>query len=199
IEFNLDSQLRGTPEEQMAIMATAAGGPVITVNEGRARLNLPPIPGGDLIFVPLNSVRGGGPQGSPGAPVETPADGNEPVGTTPGNGSQQQVASAQDIASGQYIVLGRETAKASGSQDSAEILADHDLRVQQAESEATHAVFMKESRLRFEERHARMFESFMQRQKSSLPYFDLVRWNKELSDDLLGVALQTVEFFGSDA
>jgi len=87
VEFNIEEKLKGSFEEQAAVMATSVGGPVMTLNEGRARLNLPPVPGGDEILVPLNSIAGGGPQASPQNPVETPADGLEPAGTTPGGGT----------------------------------------------------------------------------------------------------------------
>lgn len=88
VRFNLDEKLRGSFEEKAQIMATVVGGPVASVNEGRARLDLPKTdnPADDQIYVPLNSFRGGGPQASPQNPVETPATdaGNpEPPGTSP--------------------------------------------------------------------------------------------------------------------
>lgn len=62
-EFNLAEKMRGTFEEQAGVMQTMVGGPIMTRNEGRARINLPWIEGGDELIVPLNVVAGG--QASP--------------------------------------------------------------------------------------------------------------------------------------
>jgi HK97 family phage portal protein len=88
VRFNLDEKLRGSFEDRAAIMSTTVGGPVVTVNEGRARLDLPPIEGFDELYEPLNSVLAGGPQASPQNPTDTPAPGVNPAGTTPGGGTK---------------------------------------------------------------------------------------------------------------
>lgn len=172
-EFNLDAKLRGSFEQQAAIMATTAGGPVVTVNEARARLNLPPIDSGDEIFVPLNSVRAGGPQASPQNPVETPTDDIEPAGTTPGGGT----------ASIESVMLKFE-----------ERMADRKNR-------AEHEAFMREQRARYAERGANTFQKFFARQRNGVAggRFNKSRWDRELTDDLFGLAYQTVEIFGEDA
>jgi hypothetical protein len=56
-EFNIDQKLRGSFEEQASAMQTLVGRPVVTLNEGRARLNLPSIkndPSADRVAQPLN-------------------------------------------------------------------------------------------------------------------------------------------------
>lgn len=63
LEFNLDEKLRGSFEEQAAAASTATGRPWMTVNEQRARFNLPSIEGGDELITPLNVTEGG--QASP--------------------------------------------------------------------------------------------------------------------------------------
>lgn len=73
LEFNLADKLKGSFEEQANVITTAAGGPWLTRNEARARQNLPPIPGGDEIIVPLNVAIGGGPQPAPGLPTADPS------------------------------------------------------------------------------------------------------------------------------
>lgn len=90
VQFNVDTKLRGSFLDEAKVASTLVGGPVITLNEWRARHNLPPLPGGDEVFVPLNSVRGGGPQASPQAPMQTP--GEQPAGVTPGGGTQAEEA-----------------------------------------------------------------------------------------------------------
>jgi HK97 family phage portal protein len=63
LEFNLAEKMRGSFEEQAATMQTATGGPWMTRNEARARVNLPAIDGADELVVPLNVTAGG--QASP--------------------------------------------------------------------------------------------------------------------------------------
>lgn len=70
--FNIDEKLVGSFTEEADLLSSATGGPWMTLNEGRARKGLPPLPGGDDIMTPLNSVRGGGPQPSPQTPIEVP-------------------------------------------------------------------------------------------------------------------------------
>lgn len=63
VEFDLTEKLKGSFEERASIMQSSVGGPWLTRNEARADANLPPIPGGDALIVPLNVVEGG--QASP--------------------------------------------------------------------------------------------------------------------------------------
>ncbi|MEX1078889.1 MAG: phage portal protein [Homoserinimonas sp.] len=63
VEFNMNEKLRGSFEEQAAQLQTSVGAPFMTRNEARARANLPSIPGGDALVVPLNVLEGG--QASP--------------------------------------------------------------------------------------------------------------------------------------
>lgn len=63
VEFNMAEKLRGSFEEQAKNLQTAIGGPWLTRNEGRARMNLSPIDGGDELITPLNVLTGG--QASP--------------------------------------------------------------------------------------------------------------------------------------
>lgn len=58
-EFNIAEKMRGSFEEQAAAASTATGGPWMTRNEQRARMNLPWLPGGDELIVPLNVTEGG--------------------------------------------------------------------------------------------------------------------------------------------
>ncbi|OQQ20114.1 phage portal protein [Streptomyces sp. M41(2017)] len=58
-EFNIAEKMRGSFEEQAAAMSTMVGGPVMTRNEGRARINLPSVEGGDELIVPMNVTEGG--------------------------------------------------------------------------------------------------------------------------------------------
>jgi HK97 family phage portal protein len=62
-EFNIAAKMAGDFEAQAAAASTATGGPWMTRNEQRARMNLPSLEGGDELIVPLNVTAGG--QASP--------------------------------------------------------------------------------------------------------------------------------------
>jgi HK97 family phage portal protein len=70
-EFDLDEKLQG--DERLKALTSASGAPVLTRNESRAKLNLPPKEGGDDLVVPLNVTVGGKP--SPAVmPVQNPVE-----------------------------------------------------------------------------------------------------------------------------
>jgi hypothetical protein len=160
-KFNLDEKLRGSFEDRAAIMATTTGGPIVTVNESRTRLDLPPIPGFDKLYVPLNSVLGQGPQASPQNPVDTPAPGINPAGTTPGGGTQRPSAPAKDA---------EDVLRQFNEQ------RDYQLSLRKAQ-----------------ERYARALRNHFTRQKASGKEPDTKRWDRELTEDLFGVAIQVAE------
>ena len=55
-EFNISEKLKGSFEEQARAIQVLVGGPVMTRNEGRSRLNLPHIEGGDELLMPMNTT-----------------------------------------------------------------------------------------------------------------------------------------------
>lgn len=59
VEFNLREKLTGAFEERASAMQSAIGGPYLTVNEGRAMDNRPPVEGGDELIRPLNVTQNG--------------------------------------------------------------------------------------------------------------------------------------------
>lgn len=63
VEFDLTEKLKGSFEERANILQSSVGGPWMTRNEARRDNNLPPVPGGDELIVPLNVIEGG--QASP--------------------------------------------------------------------------------------------------------------------------------------
>lgn len=54
VEFNIMEKLQGTLEEQIDSVIKGVGGPIFTLNEGRAKLNAPSIEGGDTVALPKN-------------------------------------------------------------------------------------------------------------------------------------------------
>jgi len=154
LKFNLDEKLRGSFEDRAAIMMSLAGGPVVSVTESRARLDLPPTgnPLDDEIYQPLNSVRGGGTQASPTNPVDTPATTN-PAGTTPGGGTNPEKDLVQEI-------------------------ADFDARVEAARKQAAFTARLEERAAAVIAKH------LQRQRAASGKKFDDERWTRELVMDL---------------
>lgn len=71
-EFNVAEKLRLAFEDQARIFQTSTGGPIMTRNEARQRLNLPSIDGADELIVPLNVITGGQASPTDSAPEATP-------------------------------------------------------------------------------------------------------------------------------
>jgi HK97 family phage portal protein len=74
VEANVEGKLRGSFQEQAAVLTQSTGGPYMLRSEARERMNLPPIDGDDELIVPLNVLVGGqsspldGGQGRPPSP-----------------------------------------------------------------------------------------------------------------------------------
>lgn len=63
LEFNIQEKLQGDFQAQTQSLQSAIGRPWMTANEGRSRMNLPQLEGGDDLVTPLNVLIGG--QASP--------------------------------------------------------------------------------------------------------------------------------------
>jgi HK97 family phage portal protein len=72
VEFNIREKLTGNFEQRAAVMQPAIGGPWLTINEGRALDNRPPIEGGDELIRPLNVTQNGDQNPNPAAPMMQP-------------------------------------------------------------------------------------------------------------------------------
>jgi hypothetical protein len=57
--LDLAEKIKGSFEERAGILQSSVGGPWLTRNEARRDNNLPPVPGGDELIVPLNVSTGG--------------------------------------------------------------------------------------------------------------------------------------------
>lgn len=85
VEFNLRAKLEGSFEEQGDLLAKSVGGPWMTINEGRAKQNMPAIEGGDKLIRPLNTTQNGDQNPIPAEP--DPGDGEDDPATTEGEKS----------------------------------------------------------------------------------------------------------------
>lgn len=95
VEFNMMEKLRGSFEEQAQQLQTSVGAPFLTRNEARARANLPALPGGDELVVPLNVLVGGQASPTDSAPKALGALRTVPVAPAP-----SFVAKAREVLDG---------------------------------------------------------------------------------------------------
>lgn len=177
-EFNIRDKLKGSFEEESKIGVSAVGGPYMTRNEWRARVNLPRLddPAADELIVPLNVIIGGMP--SPVTPTATPA--------TPPN-----------VPKGMIPVL-----EALGVITPAEAKAVESVVGREKSADPEEVAFLKEGRDTYTARHLDALQKTFKRQRNSYlggKGFDRERWDKELADDLTGVALQATAHFGEHA
>ena len=147
IEANVEAKMRGSFEEQAAANQSATGAPWMTRNEVRRQRNMPAVPGGDDLVVPLNVLVGG--QASP-----------------------------------------RDSAPKSGTKD-------RGVRVKVAMPDAYRET-VEETFRRFFRRQGDVVLSALGA-KAAGEWWDEDRWNRELSDDLYGIALTVSELVGTAA
>lgn len=75
LEFNIAAKLAGDFEEQASVLSTLVGRPILSLNEGRAKLNYSARDDGDTVITPLNVTEGG---------QASPQDGGLPPGKSTG-------------------------------------------------------------------------------------------------------------------
>jgi HK97 family phage portal protein len=88
-EFDIAAKLRGDFVDQAAQLQTAVGGPYMSRNEARARLNLPRLDDADALIVPMNVTEGGqaSPTDSAPPPKHLPAYVPDELDERAGNGT----------------------------------------------------------------------------------------------------------------
>lgn len=160
VEFNLREKLKGSFKEESASLMTATGAPYLTRNEARARQNLPALPDGDELVIPLNVLVGG--QTTPGADPDDPA--GTDVETAPKSAVLAELARA-----GVYDGLGVAV---------------------KSRAPSTHEAKAAEVLVRFFARQKRVVLTALGA-KAADAWWDEDRWNGELTDDLLALALLT--------
>jgi HK97 family phage portal protein len=162
-EFNLADKLRGDAAERYKTLVSAAGAPILTRNEARARENLPALDGGDELITPLNVVVGDKPSVVPMPP-------QDPLGPSQ-DGDEREAKLNGDQKS--LMIPRREAADRARNETAAEI-------------EGVLLAFLR----RFE-------DSTKSRRISFVKAATDPRWRRELSLDLLGVALRSVAAEGN--
>lgn len=163
-EFDIQAKLQGSFEEQANILTSAVGAPWLSRNEARARQNLPAIDGGDEIVTPLNVAVGG-------------------------SGYEAQAPQNQYTNSATHIV----TKTKDGENEfvpSPEGLARRD------EVEAFHQKYIDLFNKFYTRQLNSVKSSYMARAKDAKDtneWYNMGRWNKELSTDLYNLAIDDAE------
>ncbi len=173
VEFNYAEKLRGSFEEQAEGLAGAIGRPYMTPNEGRARLNLPAVDGGDELLVPLNMGNQGGDPGD--ETDELKPDPNAEGGDDPAAGGEQDDTDPPPAK--RYRARGKARAKQTAS-------TSH----RTAHESMLRATFERQQRSVL----ARAGAKARGRKASTGELFDRARWDRELSADLRALAPGTV-------
>jgi HK97 family phage portal protein len=175
-EFNLDEKHMG--DDRLAALVSATGRPVLLTNEARAKLNQPPVPGGDELVTPMNVTVGDNPK--PSVDIMPIQDPNKP----PQDGSYREQPKMLPQRNGKGHELERQAlAKAvddptaQSHEDFVQIPQIHpgfkrDLEIQHQAVDLAKATI---------ERHFNRLERSM-RQKAGEADWD--RWDRDLASDI---------------
>ena len=147
-------------------MQSAVGGPWMTRNEARARLNLPPVEGGDELIVPLNVIAGG--QASPN---DTHMDAQEPMTT---------------------VEIKEQREKCSCGCHVKEVKDDNELRFKGASTKEENEKVSEVLTAFFE----RQKKSVLPKIGASDEWWNEDRWNDELTADLIPVIKSIADTHG---
>lgn len=187
VEFNIAEKLQGSFEEQAAVMQTATGRPWQTVNEARARFNMSEIEGGDDLSIPLNILLGG-PGGDP------TAVGTGTVGAVDPNAPKGVLEALVK----QWVMDAWESkALEAPGKDELPVLDAVRLTDSKDRAPAT-----------YQENVARVLKAHFARQRKAVTaalgakaggdWWDGLRWDRELSEDLFKLAALTATKIGQD-
>lgn len=163
-EFNLDEKLMG--DDRVKALVSATGRPVYTTNEGRAKLNMPPIDGGDELVTPANVIVGENPK--PSVDVMPIQDPNGP----PQDGSYRE----NDTRSIEITVKAVQDPTAGGHEDYQQL--PQYLPASRGDLERAHHN-IERAGVVLERHYGRLERSLGQKANA-----DWERWDRELSDDL---------------
>lgn len=186
IEFDLSEKLNGSFLDQVQMLQSSVGAPWITRNEARAMVNKPQIAGGDELIVPLNVTQGG---------LASPRDTTE----------NSYAANANPnilIMSGDAGVKAEPAVDMTAQPSSPLQVAVPDLyagynRIEINTDEAALKKF-EQVFTRFFDRQERAVLSKLGAVEKALEpsWYDINRWDRELSEDLFEVAYELVDRYG---
>lgn len=175
VEFDLMAKLNGSFEEQAASLQTAVGGPYMTRQEARARMNLPREPDGELI-TPLNVLVGGLASPTDTAPKAAPRELTHATGC--------ECAACKSMGARAKAAPRGRKAYQPPTED---------------EADAYHAALVA-----FYDRQRKSVLSAMGAKSGTKAdgtpaWWDSARWDRELADDLMGAVLSGATRAAKDA
>ena len=167
-EFDLRGKLRGNFDEQISSLQTATGAPVMSRAEARDELNLPYIEGTDELIVPLNVISGG---------LASPTDTDPTV---------ERYSNGADIT---RVLLVNEGAKPAEKADDG---TDEEIRYKAEATDEETDGYVEAMRKFFARQRRSVLAAIGAAKADSdeVPeWWDAERWNRELTDDLLALAM----------
>lgn len=212
-EAAIEEKMRGNILEQITMLTSAAGAPILTRDEGRAAINFPSLAdqGADKLVVPLNVLIGGqtsqtaplndGNQNGPAKPPTSyETDNNKPTKTSELGAGEVDEDSPSPVVKPDYVggpaIIEPPTRMPIMKQAWAL------LGFKSPEEHAVHMQFLKQARVRYTEKAVQVItDNFARQRNASLggKGFNRDRWDKELADDMYAVAVNTATYFGKDA
>jgi HK97 family phage portal protein len=179
-EFNLDEKMMG--DERIKTYISASGAPIYTRNESRAKLDLPPVDGGDELITPANVIVGSNPK--PSVDVMPPQDPNKP----------SQEGDARD---GDLPEVSRRSLPAVGKADEYEpVVHLAPSRKQDLDRQHRNIDLAQAAIERHLTRIGRQLEG-MASKSSKASVGDWLRWDREFTEDLLALLNVIVEKEGT--
>jgi len=183
VEFDLNEKLNGSFLDQVQTIQSSVGAPWITRNEARAMVNRPAIEGGDELIVPLNVVAGG--LASPRDTTENSYASNS--GYTMHKGGPEEAGLKGDTAMSLDMPL-----QASGP----DLYAGFN-RIEIDTDDIAREKFDRVLRKFFDRQERAVLSKLGASEKAGEPsWYDVTRWDRELSDDLYDVAYELVARYG---
>lgn len=173
VEFNIEAKLKGSFEEQAAVMSTLVGRPIFTLNEARSLYNKPEIEGGDVVVTPLNVLIGG---------QASPQDGV----TAGGGGSTDEL-----VDEGEKRPRALPAGKAEPVLDPARAVDSKD-RAPMTYQDNVQRIL----KAFFSRQRASVLSALGA--KAGPDWWDTGRWNRELGDDIFRLAALTATKIGRD-
>ena len=161
IEYDLAVKLQGSFEERASVIQSAVGGPWMTRDEARAQFNLPHIDGAEQLIVPLNVVEGG---------LASPNDTDPTVDRLNAAECGRKCGCCHDHKSGSEISYKAEPL----DEESAEVV------------EVYRKFFERQARSVLPKLNAAKSRGALTKDDDS--WWDITRWDNELTEDLWNVA-----------
>lgn len=183
VEFDLNEKLNGSFLDQVQTIQSSVGAPWITRNEARAMVNRPAIEGGDELIVPLNVTQGG---------LASPRDTTE-NSFAANSGYTMSKSDPGDAGWKGATAMSLDMPLPAPGPD----LYEGFSRVEIATDDVAREKFDRVLRKFFDRQERAVLSRLGASEKAGEPaWYDISRWDRELSEDLFDVAYELVSRYG---